>query len=748
MDEKKLNTDIFGMLRRNWMVVLISFFSVILTVGFFTATTEPVYEASATISMREWRDDVTRRTMDLPNVLLQKYLVKNQVAILESRRLAVNVVKILQESVYKDSLRLLGNGPKTKETSLRERLFSWMKKKDTEKKKKTFQEMIKKFKAQTKVSYGRESDIVELKAKAASPWEAACIVNSWVESYEEYNRSDNQLEKIQTRQSLETKLAERENQLNRSQDRLTEYKKREKVVSLSSEMEQLIIQIAHLQSLYDETMTELESLENQLGYLKNQLTESRKNIASENTNNSSPVLQGLLEQLKQKVNEKVTYEAQLIGAGIETSWNDKLTRMENQIAMIQEKINEEKILWAEGDMTVINPAGHLENILTQIFERETMREALTAKQKVLKIIIEEKNKALETLPDKSRALAELERDVQINEKLYILLKEKFEEEKIKEVDQVGVIRVVDYAMPPTRPVYPKTSLNLFLGCVFGLLLGLGFAFGRDYMDDSIRDSDDLKTMGIQLIGNIPIVKKEHIRTFHKNGDKDWKIVRARNIYPYLLIHQNGNSVVAESYKAVRTSIYQMSIQNHVKTILLTSPGPSEGKSTTAANLAITMAQKGVKTLLVDSDLRRPVLDFLFMGSHRRIGLTNYLGREVKWQDAVRETAVKGLHLLSAGVGVKNASEVLGSKSMVSLIQEAKKEYGLIIFDSPPLLPVTDAAVLASIIDGIVLIVKADKTMREDVRHSLDLLNNMKTKFMGVVLTGVKSVGHYKYRDYY
>jgi len=156
----------------------------------------------------------------------------------------------------------------------------------------------------------------------------------------------------------------------------------------------------------------------------------------------------------------------------------------------------------------------------------------------------------------------------------------------------------------------------------------------------------------------------------------------------------------------------------------------------------------VKTLLVDSDLRRPVLDVLFTGSVRKTGLTSHLGHVIQWQDAVRETTVDGLYLLAAGVGVKNASEILSSRTMFTLIKEAKDAYGIVFFDSPPLLPVTDAAVLASFVDGVILVIRAEKTSREDVEHSMEILKSVNADVLGAVLTGVENTRYKGYDDYY
>ena len=751
MDENKRKTiyikEVLQPLRRSWGIALIAFLSVVITVGFLTVVSEPVYEASATLSIQE-DSGLHGQLFDIPAVFLQKYLIKDQVAILKSRSLASNVIQKLQASAYKDSLSLLGNVPSKKVIPFYKKLFAWSAKQKTVKKKPSFQELVNRFRSATKVSYERDTDIVELKGKASTSREAAIMVNTWVDAYQEYTRSDTRGEFTQTKQFLEPKINEIEKKLSLSEERLTQYQKQQKVVALSTETEQLVAQLANFESLYNKTRTDLEALENQLVYLKNQLDESKKNLVDDMLKLSNPALQELQKNMATLEAEKAAYEAQLVGAGYTLEGNEKLIQMESRLKGLRDKIVEETKQLIQKDFSYINPLGHSESLITKILSLETEQKSLASKTESLKWIVEEYNKKLETLPDKNQELARLERDVQVNNKIYIMLREKYEETKIREAGQVGIIRIVDLADPPTRPVYPKKSLNMLLACFFGVLLGLAFSFGREYFIDFVVDERDLESFDIHVIGSVPLTKRDKNRVHPHRRQKDMQILRAREIYPYLLNHQNGYSELAEAYRVIRTSIYFANHRSEKKTILVTSAGPGEGKSTTAANLAITMAQKRVKTLLVDSDLRKPVLDVLFMGSHKNVGLTNSLGQEVDWKKGIRETSIIGLDLLSAGAIVKNASELLSSKTMLSFVHEIKNAYGMIIFDSPPLLPVTDATVLASVLDGVILVIKSGKTTLEGVRRSLDLLKSVEARLLGAVLVGVSSANVYGYKDYY
>jgi len=745
MAKKITLVELLRLLRRHWGIGCVSFLSVVFTVGFLTFYAEKEYEASAILSLREGVD-IQDQLFDLPSIIRQKYLVKNQVAILESRRLTKDVIKKLQESIHKDSLGILGCAPPRDVQILKEKLLFWRSKPDTQLLELSLKKIVEEFQSSTKVSFGKESDIIEVIGRAATPWETAFMVNTWVEVFQDYNRSGNLGEVSQTRILLENKRIEYQKKLAISESLLTKYQKKENVISLSDETKQLVGQATNFESLYNKDRTELEAVEKEIIYLYDQLDENKKNFVEKMTTNSS--LRVLLKQLTEEEAKKVMLEAQLRGAGLYSTSNEQLIQKENRIKGIREKINKETKKLLDQDMGNINPLDYSENLTKKILELEITRKSLIAKTDKQKEIIKEYNQKLETIPDKSQKLARLKRDVELNSKIFTMVSQQLEEIRIREAGQMGNIHIVDLAEAPTKAVYPKTFLNMILGCFFGLFLGFGFAFAREYFETSVRNEEDLERMGLHVIGEVPLHKNGKLRASHRYRQKNVNIIRARAIFPHLLTQQNGQSTFSESYRAIRTSILLSNHKKKLHTILVTSAGPAEGKSTTAANLAISIAKKGTKTLLVDSDLRKPVLDVLFMGSHRKVGLTNHLGREIGWQEAIRETSVSGLYIMAAGTGVTNAPEIISSKSMVSFIKEARREYGITVFDSSPLLPVVDATILASVVDGVILVARASKTSRDGLRRSMEVLRSAKANILGVVLTGVDIFDISRYRGYY
>jgi tyrosine-protein kinase Etk/Wzc len=749
MNENNVNisqgiSSFTGILARNWILAALVFLSFSSTVAFFTFTAHPKYEASATLSIQEgssWND----RIFDVKTESQQKNLIKNQVTILESRTLTYNVVRRIIGSDKNDSLAILN--PMRSGSLLHFRL-PWKRMHDMENQKVTDEDLIERFYSSTRVSYGRDSDILYLKGRAPTPWEAAYLVNLWVDAYKDYNNSDNRGEVIEVKNFLENKLRDIEKELAASEERLKDYQKMYQVVSLPDEINQLVQQLSNFESQYNQNNMEVEAIDKQLIYLKSQLDESKKNLVENMTKISNPILSELQKQMAELVTQKVAYEAQLTGAGYNNASDSKLTQMENRLKGIKDRITEETRKLVHNDMSMSDPLGYSENLIAEILKMKTNRQSLSAKSEALKSVIAGYSQKMESLPEKSLVLARLERDIQLNTKIYTMLKEKYEETRIQESEQPGIIRVLDRATPPSSPIRPNKPLNLFLGCFFGLLMGVAYVWIKEYLKDTIQEIEDLEKMGVHLLGTVPVIHKEKRKVSTVGKEKDGKTHRARGIYPYLLTRQTDEYLSKEVYRVLRTSIYYILKQNHWKTLLFTSAGPSEGKSTTVSNLAISMAEKGVNSLLVDGDLRKPVLDLLFMGSEIKDGLTSFLGQKIGWQDVVRETAVKGLDFIGSGPAVKNAPEMLGTNGMVKFLNETKKKYGVILVDSPPLLPVTDALILASEVDAVVLVVRAGRTTKKAVRKSIELLQSVGGSLLGAVLTGSKRIQNDGYHGYY
>jgi len=269
-------------------------------------------------------------------------------------------------------------------------------------------------------------------------------------------------------------------------------------------------------------------------------------------------------------------------------------------------------------------------------------------------------------------------------------------------------------------------------------------FLREYVDTSLKSMEDVERTGFPVLGSIPIIAPQRVSK-HTRGE-DGEILR---IESRLVTHFVPKSPISEAYRTLRTNIQYAKVDRPIKTVLVTSAGPEEGKSTSVANLAITFAQMGTKTLLVDTDLRRPVLNGIF-GLSRAEGLTNVLVGKITMEEAIKPTKIDNLHLLPSGTLPPNPSELLASDAMGKLLGDVAKQFSIVLFDSPPVIPVTDAAVLSTKLDGVILVVKSGETRKEALLRGRDLLENVSARVLGVVVNGVnidQMYGSY-YRYYY
>ncbi|GAA3711891.1 polysaccharide biosynthesis tyrosine autokinase [Terrabacter ginsenosidimutans] len=280
------------------------------------------------------------------------------------------------------------------------------------------------------------------------------------------------------------------------------------------------------------------------------------------------------------------------------------------------------------------------------------------------------------------------------------------------------VAVTTPATLDATPVSPKPTRNLALGLMLGLLLGFGVALLRDVLDKSVKSQRDLETVTDRtILGGIAF-------------DAD------ASAHP-LIVQVDPRSQRAEAFRSLRTNLQFIDVANPPKSIVVTSSLPGEGKSTTTANLAISLAETGLKVVVIEGDLRRPrLLDYLgFEGS---VGLTDVLVGRVEVDDVLQPFGRTGLRLLGAGPIPPNPSELLGSANMEQLIEDLTERFDYVLIDAPPLLPVTDAAVLSTIVDGALVVVGAGVAQREHVRRALDSLDAVNGTVLGLILNRVKA----------
>ena len=357
----------------------------------------------------------------------------------------------------------------------------------------------------------------------------------------------------------------------------------------------------------------------------------------------------------------------------------------------------------------------------------------------------------------------LKREAEGDKKLYEELIRKIKEAGINASFQNSMIRVADPARPGLKPVFPITWLNVLLAFLFATFFGVGAAVLNDVLDNTIRDPDQVaRWLNTDVIGSLPAVKdwRRRLSPIHHNaaGALNGHVAKVSN--GTALVHVPGKSFkdpaeqalsnYEEAIRTLRNSILLTNFDRRLRSVLLTSASPSEGKSTVAAHLAATHASQHKRTLLIDGDLRRPSVHRLFQVPNT-MGLSNVLMKEVSWLDAVvTMDEPKGLHILPAGPSTRRASDLIGM-GLAELIEEATREYDLVVLDAPPLLGFAEPLQMATAVDGVIVVARAGDTSRKALSSVITTLARLRANLVGVVLNEVHrevSAGYYYYYGHY
>lgn len=313
------------------------------------------------------------------------------------------------------------------------------------------------------------------------------------------------------------------------------------------------------------------------------------------------------------------------------------------------------------------------------------------------------------------------------------------------------IGIVEIAIPPEVPIAPRRLSTVLAALILSTLFGAGLALFMEYLDDTIRNTEEVeKYLGLPALAAIPTIDsmpRRRLLLVSANGDED-----SRN-NSELLINTDSRSSLAEAYRQLRTSILLSTAGHAPKSLLVTSSLPSEGKTTTAINTAISLAQTGAKVLIIDADMRRPRLHTVFNISNAD-GLSTILSSDLTESEiigVIQKDELAKLHLLPSGPVPPNPAELLGSEQMANLLNLLQNNFTHVVVDSPPIASFTDGVLIASMVDGVILVVNSGKSSRQVVRRSRQLLQDIGAKIFGVVLNNVNlrsQDNYYYYQSYY
>lgn len=671
-------------------------------------------------------------------------VINNEIQIITSRSIAERTINSLLVEYSLDSLYIFDRGLLLENQSFSTKFRKQLKKMFSREEEKVLtldqkrKNYINRLLEYLQVEPVRETQTINISIESFDPDEAAIIINELVTQYyaNDLERVSNAAGKV--RNFLEIQINDVEPKLAEIERQLSDFLEKEGVVDLDENAKQLIQKSAEFEAQLFTARAELNITNVQLTYLKGQLTEKQNQVLDNRLQIANPMILRLREEIA--AGEQALLNEDPTDSKVITLRKD----LENK-----KKILEEKTLlliqagYLPGD---IDPLAVNQLVLSQIVDLEGQKVSLESKAVEYSKLNDYYNDLIEEIPSVSISYIRLERERQTHERIYLLMKERYEEARIQEASQISNVYVIDKAVPEYLPIKPKTKLNILLGFVFGLAAGIGIILLREFMDNSIRSKEDLERLGLTVLGIIPSMsidkaKKVLDKKYSSNDD-----FRNR-----LISHFKPRSPISESFRSLRTNLELSTPDKPLSALVVTSAGASEGKSTVIANLAIAYAQFGMKVLLVDGDMRKPTIYKMF-STPKKPGLANMITKRSKMDESIFKTEIDNLYVMPAGSLPPNPSELLGSKAMKELFTQLRKQFDKIFFDAPPLMAVTDAALLGSMTDGVLLVARAGEAQKEVVVHLQQEMKNTKITIAGTVLNDVNpkntSSGYYYYYQRY
>jgi len=711
--------EYFRILIKRRVAVLSCLIGIFGVVAIATLRSTRIYDATGSIAVNR-TDPTMMMTMGSSNGSGGEFYdtgdVDTEVRVLQSDLLALDVIKQLSLETRPE----FGGSGAAPDSSLQETTDALQP--DSAR----TSSLIDTFKANLNVSVVPNTRVIEIHYRSPDPQTAAKVVNTLMSSYVEQNFKTKFEATMQISDWLSKQLVDLQIKVETSEEKLVKYQKDHDILGIDEKQNIITSKLDDL----NHGLTQAEAVRIQKESLYNLVrsvdADKDVNAALQTLGSISAIgFSPLLERLK---GEHADLSVQI--AQFNTQFGPsypRVAQLNSQLKEVDAQIQSEvkKVLdRVRGDYQAAQQSESL------------LRDALE-KQK------QEANKLNESAIEYSM----LKRDVETNRTLYEGLLEKLKEAGVSAGLHSNYFRIVDTARAPQAPAEPKIPRNLGLALALGLTSGIGLAFAMEGLDNTVRTPEQAQALsGLPSLGMIPLglsgnTEQPGVRSrFALGGSRE--VVE-------LVTQARPQSQMAESYRALRTSLLLTSLGAPPKVILITSALPQEGKTTTSINTAIVLAQKGSRVLLIDADLRRPsVHKALLTGP--KTGLSNVLtGSATLEQAVVQSTLVPTLYVLAAGTPPPNPAELLASANMLKILDELRGQYDHIVVDTPPTLSVTDAVVMSTRADSVVLVIRSGQTTKQALRRARDILMRVNARVCGVLLNAadLKSADYYYYYEY-
>ncbi len=582
------------------------------------------------------------------------------------------------------------------------------------------------------ISNAKETDIIKIAYKSTDAKEATDVVNQLINVYRANNVQRMRVQATTARKFIETQLPGAEQNLQRYESAVREFKERSKVVSLPDEAKVAIEGNGELQKQLTEAEGLLASAESRSQTLQRKVGLPPKQALDVNALSQSSAVQKALTELQDVQRTLATAKTEL------QPNHPRVLDLEERQAALQ-GILKSQVGQVIGSSLVETPtlqslqASQTKQGLTDaLVKTEVERLGIQNQVNLLRETQGVYRERMTLMPRLEQRQSELQRKMGVAKATFEGLMKSLQQFKISENQNVGNVLPIETAVLPEKPISPKILLNLAIGTVMGLLLGVGTALLLEALDNSVKTVKEAEALfNMTVLGKIPLLEGEE-----KIDRKS--LERAR---PRLPVRDNPRSVISEAYRMLQANLKFLSSDSPPRVMVMTSSVPQEGKSTTTANLALALAEMGHRVLVVDADLRRPSQHQIWELPNS-VGLTNILVEPGKWFSVVRSENEQ-LDIITAGVIPPNPVRLIDSHRMVSLIKEWRDVYDFVLIDTPPLAVASDALILAQMTDGVLMVARPGVLTSASAESSREALSKIsgqdsekRANLLGLVLNGV------------
>ncbi len=585
----------------------------------------------------------------------------------------------------------------------------------------------------------RETSLIKVSVRSPFPDEAVYLTNTLCQVYKNSDISRKSEKYKQSSAFIAEMLKDQQKNVTKTDSLLSGFMEKNKMFEVSGNVGQLLGKVTEIDSKVNDLKTESRITQNSLDFLQSKLTEADRILSTRIAKTVNAKLSSILEDIK---NQQKQYVQLIAEKGID---DPDTKNKKQQLDAAQSRYENLSRSQIAGE---INYTGRTKkysfDLIAEKLETERKLNLLSNSALEYEKLKSSYEAKLNLLPKKQQDYAKFQRDREVSGKTYIFLKEKLDESRILLGSEVGNISIIGSAFKPFLPANYSPNKKILIGLLIGGILASLYTIISEYLDNSIKDDTFLKSQGFTVLSQIPFVTN----TSQAKQQADNLSTDQLSTVP--LITNRLSSWYAESFRTLRTAISYCSIDNPIRSIIISGVSIAEGKSSVCANLAIALALNGKKTIIIDCDLRLASQHNIFK-IKREVGLTDYLYSDLKTIDDsfIKSTHVANLSLITAGKKIPNPNEFLSSQKMQDLILDLETKFDIVLIDSPPLF-LSDAAQLAQTVDGILIAAHLNHTPRKPLKDLADdhlIFSNI----IGVALIGslknsygYGKYGHHKY----